>query len=77
MSKLKSVNVPWMGAVLDSFLAIFAPLVPIFHNFDITACLNGIPGLADSFRAFLARLVQSANNKAEGQIFQAALDSTM
>jgi hypothetical protein len=51
---------PRVRTILHSFLSIFSPLVPIFHDLDITACLDCITWLTNSFGSFLARLVWSA-----------------
>jgi hypothetical protein len=55
----REMRVPRMRAVFDGFLAILAPLVPIFHDFHITARLNGVPRLPHSLRPLSSCLVRS------------------
>ena len=48
--------IPRVGAVLDGFLAVFAPLESILQDFHLAARLNGVSWLPHPLRPFLSRL---------------------
>lgn len=43
--------VPGMRTILDSFLAILAPLVSVVHNIGVGPCFDGVPRLTHSLGA--------------------------
>lgn len=51
MKRCRCIFVPGIRAILDSFLAILAPLVSIVQDIGVGPCFDGVPGLTHSLGA--------------------------